>query len=141
MKRIYSYYTIAWIVLVFVSFWSMPMFYAFTYTFELNQFFSPDVKLIIGLSIPVLIFTIGSFFLWHQQKEYKKKVLNIYRKEYAAVMLVTGFGILGVTVMFLEYGGEESYILHLLILLFLTNYFVVFELGRLIFNVKLFQNR
>jgi hypothetical protein len=119
----------------------MPIFYAFTFTFDLNQYFSFDSKLIIGLSLPVIIFSIGAIILWHHQKDYKKKVMNIYRKEYAGIMLVTGFGILGVTVMFLEYGGEESYILHLLILLFLINYFVVFELGRLIFNVKLFQNR
>ncbi len=119
----------------------MPIFYAFTYTFDLNQYFSPNAKILIGLSNPVLIFTIGALIIWHKQKDYKKKVLNVYRKEYAVIMLVTGFGILGITVMFLEYGGEESYILHLLILLFLVNYFIVFELGRLIFNVKLFQNR
>ncbi|MFH5880795.1 hypothetical protein [Liberiplasma polymorphum] len=141
MRKIYSHYFVSWILLLYAFVWSVPIFYAFSYTFELNQYLTATIKMIVSLIIALTIAFIGITVLITKRKKYRKKVNSVYRKEYASLMILTGFGILGVAVMFLEFGGNKDYLLHLLILLFLVNYFIVLELGSHIFNVKLFQNR
>ncbi|TVP96027.1 MAG: hypothetical protein EA374_02680 [Acholeplasmatales bacterium] len=76
---------------------------------------------------------------------YRKKSRTIasqYRKEFAAAFLMSGLGILG-TVMFLTDVLEvsTSWIPHLVLVLFVSNYSLMTILGHRVYHVRLFDVR
>ena len=118
-------------------FYTIPLFYAATYTFDINRFFNDDNKFLIALLFFMGVAGIIFVYLTLHYRKWKSFVLLQYRKEFAFLLVVSAFGFLGLVVMFVEFGGNPDYVMHLLIGLFILNYAMVSYLGRKFFNIRL----
>ncbi len=135
--KVYSKWFISLIVMSVTLFYTIPLFYAATYTFDINRFFNDDNKFLIALLFFMGVAVIIFVYLTLHYRKWKSFVLLQYRKEFAFLLVVSAFGFLGLVVMFVEFGGNPDYVMHLLIGLFILNYAMVSYLGRKFFNIRL----
>ncbi len=135
--KVYSTWQIRFIVMAVSLLYIVPLFYAITYTYSIRFDGFGLSRGTVSIGVLLAVAMIFSLILWRKFSVWHRAIKIEYRKEFSYLLLVSGFGFLGLIVMFVEFGGDAQYVIHLLIGLFIVNYIFVTVLGRKLFNVTL----
>lgn len=116
---------------------TLPLFYVFTYTYTLDLFTNNEEKLMVGSIILIMVSGLSGIYIIYKRQAYRADIRVSYRKEYAYTLVISAFGWLGFVVMFVEFGGDTRYVIHLLMGLFIVHYITLVWLGKHVFNIRL----
>lgn len=125
-------------VFVILSFFMVPLIFAFSYLFEAVVQVPPLVLLWIALMLTGILIIVSALILILFYKSWTQIIDSAYRKEYALVFLVTWLGIVGIFVLLNSFFQVTEYFFLIMIPLVVLAYYGLAKIGTLVFNVPLF---
>jgi nitrate reductase gamma subunit len=135
-KKVYNLFQINLIVFYVVSFSVIPVFIVIAYLFDLHEYTSTNYIVLIATTIALIFFIVGLTYLLVRRDKLERVLKPSYRKELFAVVVFSGFAILGIGIFYTYLpGGSFFYVPHVIIPLFIGVYALVLFLANKFFNV------
>lgn len=138
-KKIYNLFQINLIVFYTFCFMLVPILLVVAYIFDLHMYTSVNNIILIADIITIIVFIVGMLYIFLTRDQYERKLKPSYQKEFLVLIIISAFGILGLSILFIYLGGLLFYVPHVIIPLFLFTYFVLFIVGERYFNMNLLR--
>ena len=138
-KKVYNLFQINFILFYSFCFMLVPILLVISYIFDLHTVTSVNNIILIADIIAVVVFIVGLLYLLLTRDKYERRLKPSYQKEFLALIIITGFGILGLSVLFIYVGGLLFYVPHVIIPLFLFAYLLLYIVGEKYFNMNLLR--
>ena len=138
-KTVYNLFQINMIVFYTTCLMLVPMLMVIAYIFDLQTVTSINYIILIADIIAIIFFVVGLVYLLLTRDKFERRLKPSYTREFTAILTISGFGILGIGILFIYLGGLIFYVPHVIIPLFLAVYFLLFIVGEKYFNVNLLE--
>jgi len=138
-KKVYNLFQINLIVFYSFSFMLVPILLVLAYILDLQTVTSVNNIILIADIVAAVIFIAGMLYIFLTRDQFERKLKASYQKEFLFLIIISAFGILGISVLFIYLGGQLFYVPHVIIPLFLFTYLILFIIGEKYFNMNLLR--
>lgn len=139
-KKVYNLFQIYLILFYTACVAIVPILLVVSYIFDLHLVTSENSIIFIADIIGIIFFISGTLILVLFRRDFlERKLKPSYQLEFALLIIITSFGILGINILYIYLGGPIENIPHIIIPLFIVSYLVLFLVGDKYFNVDLLK--
>lgn len=135
-KRVYTVYQINLIMTIIATIMAIPAVTVFTYVFNMTDFVSVTNILYFSLAFMIIIFGVSLLFTVLTREKLRRRLKPSYQREFTFVTAISTLGVLGFGILFMYLGGEDYYVLHVIIPIALVTYAIIYIVGDRYFNVR-----
>lgn len=135
-KKVYNLFQIYLILFYTASVFIVPILLVASYIFDLHLITSENSIIFLADIIGFIFFATGSVILVVLRRDFlERKLKPSYQVEFALLITIVTFGVLGINILYIYLGGPIENIPHIIIPLFIFSYLVLFLVGDKYFNV------
>lgn len=138
-KKVYNLFQIYLILFYTASILIIPSLLVVSYIFDLQIHTSTNRIILIADTLGIVFFIGGTLILLFKRDKLERKLKPNYKREFNLLISIVSLGVFGINVLYLYLGGNNIYIPHIMIPLFVFSYMVVFIVGDKYFNVNLIR--
>lgn len=138
-KKVYNLFQINLILFNSFSILLVPILIVFAYIFDLHLVTNENKIIIIADIIAAIFFIVGLTFILLTRDHFQRRLKPSYFREFLWLIIISTFGIFGIGILFIYLGGDEIYVPHIIIPLFLITYFLLYTVGQKYFNINLLK--
>lgn len=124
------------IMTIIVTIMAVPTVSVFTYIFNMTNYISVSTILYISLAFMIIIFGVSFLYTILTRDRLSRRLKASYQREFTFISVMSALGVLGSSILFTYLGGDQFYILHVLIPLGLITYAIIYIVGDRFFNVS-----
>lgn len=135
-RKVYNEFQINLILFAITCIMLIPIVSVVSYIFDLQEYTSTSTILLVASALLIIFFVIGIIYILITKDKYKRRLKPSYQREFTTILVVCGFGILGIGIMFIYLGGPVFYVPHVIVPLFIGIYSFIFLIGDIYFNVR-----
>lgn len=135
-RKVYNEFQINLILFAITCIMLIPIVSVVSYIFDLQEYTSTSTILLVASALLIIFFVIGIIYILITKDKYKRRLKPSYQREFTTILVVCGFGILGIGIMFIYLGGPAFYVPHVIVPLFIGIYSFIFLIGDIYFNVR-----
>ncbi len=135
-KKVYSMFQINIIMTIVATIMAVPSVTVVTYIFNVTDFISISNLLYIALAFMIIIFGVSLLYTILTRDKLRRRLKPSYQREFTFISAISALGVLGSGILFTYLGGDEFYVLHVIIPLGLITYTIIYIVGDRYFNVR-----
>jgi len=141
MKRnnVYNLFQINLILFYSFSILLVPILVVIAYIFDLHLVTSANTIILVADIIAAIVFILGLVFILITRDHFQRSLKASYSREFLWLIIIWAVGILGIGILFVYLGGQEFYVPHIIIPLFLLTYLLLYVVGQKYFNINLLK--
>jgi amino acid transporter len=124
------------IMTIIATIMAVPTVTVFTYIFNMTDYVSVTNILYISLAFTIIIFGASFLFTILTRDKLRRRLKASYQREFTFISALSALGVLGSGILFMYLGGDEFYVLHVIIPLGLITYTIIYIVGDRFFNVR-----
>lgn len=141
MKRnkVYNLFQINLILFYSFSILLVPILIVISYIFDIHLITSTNTIILVADIIATIVFILGLVIILVTRDHLQRSLKASYSKEFLWLIVIWTMGILGIGIIFVYLGGEQFYVPHLIIPLFLLTYLLIYVMGQKYFNINILK--